>query len=413
MNRQHCTPVLLSERAADSIRLRVFGTDSGVGSVSEADIQAIVHNHADCLPIFEVDALFADAIAICRELQTPAGLIDNFLVTPTGLPIIVECKLWRNPQGRREVVGQILDYAKELSRWSSSDLQREVTRCLKWKQEGDPISRILQDAGFKINEIEFNDNLTKNLRRGRMLLLVVGDGIREGVEAITEYLQSHIGLHFSLGLVELPVFLLPDGQRLVVPRVLARTTNIVRNIVSIPDGYALENQSDVEDSNAKFEADPERAALGNARAEFWRMLLDQLVLDDPEQPRPKPARQGYIAFSMPAPGSWLTVYRDMLKNEVGVFLSSTRGSVGERASQAMVEEWGSLCGELGGTARLSKDPYDRTRIGDSISLGSLDDTNVRQASFNWLAERINRFVSVLRPRIRSFAADEVAVRQYR
>jgi hypothetical protein len=59
------------------------------------------------------------------------------LVTPTGLPVLVECKLWRNPQGRREVVGQILDYAKELSRWSSSDLQREVSRRLK--RNGTPL----------------------------------------------------------------------------------------------------------------------------------------------------------------------------------------------------------------------------------------------------------------------------------
>ena len=53
------------------------------------------------------------------ELKTPAGPIDNFMVTPSGLPVLVECKLWRNPEARRQVVGQILDYAKELSRWQS------------------------------------------------------------------------------------------------------------------------------------------------------------------------------------------------------------------------------------------------------------------------------------------------------
>ena len=71
-----------------------------------------------------------------------AGPIDNLLVTPAGLPVLVECKLWRNPQARREVVGQILDYAKELSRWSSSDLQREVRRRLG--REGDPVLELVR-----------------------------------------------------------------------------------------------------------------------------------------------------------------------------------------------------------------------------------------------------------------------------
>lgn len=63
-----------------------------------------------------------------------------------------------------------------------------------------------------VDEQRFHDALTANLRRGRFLLLIVGDGIREGVEAIAEYLQVHAGLHFSLGLVEMPIYLMPNGD---------------------------------------------------------------------------------------------------------------------------------------------------------------------------------------------------------
>lgn len=171
--------------------------------MSEADIQALVHAHPTCLPIAEIDPMFSGPVPICTELNTPAGAIDNFMVTPSGLPVLVECKLWRNPEGRREVVGQILDYAKQLSRWSSSDLQREVSRRLK--RDGNPLLDMVRAVDPLVDEIHFNDTLTANLRRGRFLLLIVGDGIREGVEAIAEYLQVHAGLHFSLGLVELPI----------------------------------------------------------------------------------------------------------------------------------------------------------------------------------------------------------------
>src|SRR5205085_3105106 len=140
-------------------------------------IQAFVHEHPACLPIAEIDEMFSGPVPICTELSTPAGSIDNFMVTPSGLPVLVECKLWRNPEARREVVSQILDYAKELSRWSSSDLQREVSRRLRG--DGNPLLEKVREVDPGVDERQFHDTLTANLRRARFLLLIVGDGIRE------------------------------------------------------------------------------------------------------------------------------------------------------------------------------------------------------------------------------------------
>ncbi|WP_296707189.1 hypothetical protein [Rhodoblastus sp.] len=370
--------------------------------MSEADIQALIHTHPGSLPIAEIDPMFASPVPICTELNTPAGSIDNFMVTPSGLPVLVECKLWRNPEGRREVVGQILDYAKELSRWSSSDLQREVSRRLN--RDGNPLLEKVRAIEPTVDEMQFNDALTANLRRGRFLLLIVGDGIREGVEAIAEYLQVHAGLHFSLGLIELPIYVMPDGTRLVVPRVLARTMIITRNVVALPEGYVLEEP---QDTSTESEVDPERSALSDSQQRFWMEFIANLKLDDPEQPKPRPARQGYITLSLPAPNgsSWLTVYRDMRQNEVGVFLSSSRNSAGEYAMQAIVDDWDTVKGELGGTAKLTENKEGRPRIVDALNVVSLDRPEVRERAFAWLAERVNTFVNVMRPRVRSAVTD--------
>jgi hypothetical protein len=340
-------------------------------------------------------------VPICTELSTPAGKIDNFLVTPSGLPVLVECKLWRNPEARREVVGQILDYAKELSRWSSSDLQREVSRRLK--RDGNPVLDLVRAVDPTIEEIQFNDALTANLRRGRFLLLIIGDGIREGVEAIAEYLQLHAGLHFSLGLVELPIYVLPNGDRLVAPRILARTTIITRNVVALPDGYGVQEP---QDAATAVELDPERTALGDTQQRFWEEFLADLKLDDPEQQMPKPPRQGYVAFMLPAPrgSSWLTVYRDLRRGEVGVFLSSSRNSAGEYAMRSIAEDWEAVRAELNGSAELTE-AEGRPRVIDKRVVGPLDNAEVRKNAFVWLAERVNTFVSVMRPRVRSAAAD--------
>ncbi len=401
MARQHSIPLLLGSCAGGAVPLTPLSQQVGGDTVSEADIQALVHGHPGCLPIAEIDPMFSGPVPICTELSTPAGSIDNFMVTPSGLPVLVECKLWRNPEGRREVVGQILDYAKELSRWTSSDLQREVSRCLK--RDGNPLLEMVRAVDPTVDEIQFNDALTANLRRGRFLLLIVGDGIREGVEAIAEYLQVHAGLHFSLGLVELPIYVMPDGNRLVAPRVLARTTVVTRTVVALPDGYALQEP---QDPATVLEVDPERGALQDEQQRFWAEFLTVLKLDDPEQPTPRPARQGYLAFMLPAPGgsSWLTVYRGLRRDEVGVYLSSSRNSVGEYAMQAIANDWDAIKGQLGGTAKLIEEKG-RPRVIDSLAVGPLDQEEVRERGFAWLAERVNTFVNVLRPRVRSAVAD--------
>ena len=229
MARQHSRPIYLDETGSMSGKL------AEPIMLTEADLQELVHNHPEALPLEEIDPSFAGAISICRELNTPAGPIDNFLVTPSGLPVLVECKLWRNPQARREVVGQVLDYAKELARWTSADIEREAAR----RGIHSIFDRVLEHCP-DADEAAFHDTLTTCLDQGRCLLLIVGDGVREGVEAIFEHLRDQGALHFSFGLVEMPVFDLPNGARLATPRIIARTAVNVREVVKLPEGSRAE-----------------------------------------------------------------------------------------------------------------------------------------------------------------------------
>jgi hypothetical protein len=367
-------------------------------SLPEADLQELVHNHPDALPIPEIDPAFSGAISICREMNTPAGPIDNLLVTPSGLPVLVECKLWRNPQARREVVGQVLDYAKELARWTSADIEREAAR------RGVPsvIDRVRAHAP-EVDEAAFNDTLTTSLERGRCLLLIVGDGVREGVEAIFEHLADQGALHFSFGLVEMPVFELPNGARLATPRIIARTAVNVREVVKLPEGYELK----ADGLNDEASTDPRTQALGDERQAFWRLFLDRLHLDDPEQPVPRAPRQGFITFTLPAPGgsSWITVYREMAKGEVGLFLSFISGSIGQHATEKISEQAEQeILRELGEEA-FATDRNGIQTFAETRHFGDLSDGAVRERAIRWLATRTNDFVNVLRPAMRSAILD--------
>ncbi len=398
MSRQHATPLLIPADGGAATPLVPLAMGAGGHQVSEAEIQALVQAHPACLPITEIDPLFAAPVPICIELNTPAGPIDNFMVTASGLPVLVECKLWRNPEGRREVVGQILDYAKELSRWSSSDLQREVSKNLK--RPGNALLELVREAGHDVDEIAFNDALTLNLRRGRFLLLIVGDGIREGVEAIAEYLQAHAGLHFTLGLVELPIYLAPDGQRLIAPRVLARTALITREVVSVPHGMRLrdDNHEEVESAQA-ISPDEE------ARVSFMRELLAGLTLDDPEQRIPALSPKGWVAFYLPAPAAscYISILFKRAQRQVGLRLTSDTGTIGEAAiARVVAEDWSKIEGELGGTPVLDQMSNTRVRVHEFFTFDG--EGTGREDAIRWLRVRVNDYVTVFRPRIRDAVA---------
>ena len=210
---------------------------SGAGGYDEGWLQQMLASHPQAMPIAEIEPVLEGAVPVCLEFETKAGPADILLVSPRGDIVIVECKLWRNPQARREVVGQILDYAKELPHLSYGAFETAIQRATPangMKKTDSLYARVGAEADGS-DEASFIDSVSRNLKRGRFLLLIVGDGIREGVEQITEFLQGHAGMHFTLGLVEVAVFRSPTGGYLVQPRVLAKTQMVSRGVVSFDD----------------------------------------------------------------------------------------------------------------------------------------------------------------------------------
>ena len=71
--------------------------------------------------------------------------------------------------------------------------------------------------------------------------------------------------------------------------------------------------------------------------------------------------------------------------------------------KAVTDEWDTVKAELGGNATIQ--PEGQYKISEARTFGSLDDPEVRKRAFEWLRMRLNAFVNVLRPRMRSAAAD--------
>jgi hypothetical protein len=230
MARQHVNPYIITET----------GTYQLTATSKEFDedwLQDFIYRNPHALPVRDIEPLFKDLIPVCRELPTAAGPLDAVFINESGLLTLVECKLWRNAQARREVVAQILDYAKEISRWSYDELESAISR--SDHHPGKPLYELVAARSDDLDEAAFHDSVCQNLKRGRFLLLIVGDGITESVELIADFLQQHAHLNFSLALIEIGIFRLPenllDGY-IIHPRVVARTVEIERAVVRIEDG---------------------------------------------------------------------------------------------------------------------------------------------------------------------------------
>jgi len=209
-------------------------------SYNEDWLQDLLFKHPDLLPAGEFDPVYRTLLPVTRELPTNAGPIDLLYVTPEGFLVLVETKLWRNPEARRKVVAQILDYTKEIAGWSYEELEEAVRRSSAAYKNTNLLD-IARSQGELLEEIRFSDNVSKNLALGRFLLLIVGDGIREGVEGMAEFLQKTPNLGFTLGLVELAIYRLDDQPApslFVQPLVVARTREVTRAVVEldVPDG---------------------------------------------------------------------------------------------------------------------------------------------------------------------------------
>jgi hypothetical protein len=241
-------------------------------------IQQLIHNQPHILPVDEIEGNFAPLIPIGREISTPAGNIDGLFISTEGYLTIVETKLWRNPEARREVVGQILDYAKELNKWTFTELDnavRKYNRQYNANAEGilDTIRRF--EPIDESDETFLIDSISRNLKRGRFLLLIVGDGIRESVEDMVEYLSQSPQLYFTLALIELQVYRFEKDSFIVMPQIVTRTKEITRAIIKVEGGVSenvsIKVETDLGTETARTKGAPKRFTI--TEEDYFEQLL--------------------------------------------------------------------------------------------------------------------------------------------
>lgn len=395
---QFTTPLIVSSKGISRLKRIPLASTAGENSYDEAWIQKIVFENPECLPINEVDSTYQDITPVCMELSTPVGPIDALYITPLGQLVLLEAKLWRNPEARRAVVGQILDYAKEFTRWTYEDLQREVSK--RTGTKGNVLFELARESVPDLDEAEFVDNVSRTLVRGDFLLLIVGDGIREGVEAIADYLDKYAGINFTLGLIELGVYSINDDEKLIQPRLLAKTTIFKRTVIEFD-----ETKATIKEEGSEIETSDELNEDQKFYIDFWSDFINQLDLDDPSQPVPTNApKSPTIFFSMPPSGgqAWITVFMAASKNEAGVFLTFTRGELANEFYEKLLEDQDAINDDIGLQVSWKSDG-EKHKIANRLAITNMRSNENKDKLIKYYSDTVNRFINTFRPRLQRIA----------
>jgi len=389
-----------SSSEAQLIEKLAFGDTSGR---NEAWLRDTLLAHPSLLPIRLIDPSYGPLIPLCRELRTDAGPIDAVFINPQGRLTFVECKLWRNPEARRKVVAQILDYARVVSRWSYSDLQRNVA--IATSRHGNVPFELARQLEPSIQEQHFVDQTAAALRQGRFLLVIAGDGIRDDVGAMAELITRNAALGFSFGLVEVALYGMQDGRLLLQPRVIARTQIIERTVVVVrgeAQQAIVDPDEPISTAASADVADAEGNALGESSRQaayrrWWQPVIDA-PLDDPDQEPPKLFWPNNVRLPLPWKDSWIVAYGyGGESGQIGVGTSG-RGEAHQEMLRQLEPQMPEILAELpaGAEYRRSLSSPGMTVVCNRPTADFEND----DARRTWLVETINGFVNVLRPRIK-------------
>ena len=190
---------------------------------NEDELQGLIAEYPELIGDSDGDLLLIE-----REHGIPDALdgslrwsLDHLFVTRGATPVLVEVKRAVDTRLRREVVGQLLDYAANgVAFWPAGAIAaRFEAVCAKRGVE--PSVELTEFLGADSSPTEFWSQVDANLRAGRIKLVFVADEIPAELARIVEFLNDQMSA--DVRAVELRYFEGPDGVRTLAPRIIGET----------------------------------------------------------------------------------------------------------------------------------------------------------------------------------------------
>lgn len=201
---------------------------------AESMLQALLARYPELMPGDQIDSETPRRwLLITRELGVPDDVdaanrwsLDHLFVDQDGVPTLVEVKRQADTRIRREVVGQMLDYAANaVVHWPIEAIRAAFER--RCERDGKDAAHELQGFLGPEGQAEaFWSNVKTNLHAGKIRLLFVSDVIPAELRRIVEFLNEQMDPAEVLA-IEVRQFT-GQGLKTLVPKVFGQTAQADR-----------------------------------------------------------------------------------------------------------------------------------------------------------------------------------------
>lgn len=178
----------------------------------EGKLQDYLEKYPSLIPLGEIVEGASNLLCIGREVGAGPGAIDLLFIDKDGLLTVAETKLAKNPEARRTVIGQIIEYASYMSQWTADDVYRIAGEYLKSN---------LDDVVGNTGE-DFRSNIEQNLRNGKMRLIIAVDELIEPLRATITFLNSYS--NFDILLLQVSNFEESKSRMILIPSLFGYAT---------------------------------------------------------------------------------------------------------------------------------------------------------------------------------------------
>lgn len=147
--------------------------------------------------------------------------LDHLFVTRSGVPVLVELKRASDTRLRREVIGQMLDYAANGTAYWQAGRIAETFSARMSQLNFDPDQELANFLGGVADPQQFWEQVDANFAAGRIKMVFVADTIPRELARIVEFMNEQ--MKAEVRAVELTWFESEGGITALAPRIIGET----------------------------------------------------------------------------------------------------------------------------------------------------------------------------------------------
>jgi hypothetical protein len=226
---------------------------------NEDQMQALVAKYPELITDGDGDLLLIKREQEIADSEDGGGRwsLDHLFVTRQGVPVLVELKRAVDTRLRREVVGQMLDYAANGTVYWQGGRIAEAFAATATRAGGNPDQLLSEFIGSGDPE-EFWRQVDSNMKAGRVKLVFVADSIPRELARIVEFLNDQ--MRADVRAVELRWFSDDAGTTTLSPRIIGESERAAASKAASTNVRALDRQSWITEYLTAFGPDMLRAA---------------------------------------------------------------------------------------------------------------------------------------------------------